>query len=156
MLVLPALLALVACNADKPVDSADTADTADTADPTDPADSGDTADTASPYVPVITDVALSWEDFPEVGVSLVATVTIEDEGDDLLGGQLLSDWYPDVGGPFTFDCNLSESVECALFEGTVRLGASDADPAQGYRAEVLVKDASNHVSEPASAVIGPA
>lgn len=115
-------------------------------------DTGDTAGGGDAGAPVLSDVSLTWEEFPNVGMVLLFQATYADEGDDIVGGTCFIDVYND--GEFVSDFTLDitdapegDDGQCVAVDGQFYFAIEDLDDSKSGGVTVEVKDGSGNVSE---------
>ncbi len=122
--------------------SSDTADTA--------GDTGDTAGGGDAGAPVLTDIDLTWEEYPNIGNVLQFVAKYTDEGDDIVGGMCFIDVYNGDEAAGSFELEVSDDPDgegvCVAVSGSLIFAIEDLDDGKSGGVSVEVMDGSRNVS----------
>ena len=110
---------------------------------------GDTgSSTGDPGAPVLSNLEVTWEDYPNIGIVLQVIAEFTDEGDDFSGGVCYVDVFnPDYISSFEMTASEESGSNVCLVSGTtLTMGFQDLDDSVEGAILLSVKDESNNVS----------
>lgn len=117
-------------------------------------DTGDTGDDTAggdAGAPVLSNVSLTWEEYPNVGMVLFFSALYTDDGDDIVSGTCYVDVYNDAEYITSLTLEVTdspdgESNQCFAIDGTLFFAIEDLDDSKSGGVTVEVKDGSGNVS----------
>ena len=102
--------------------------------------------------PILSNLEVTWEDYPNIGMVLQVIAEFTDEGDDFAGGVCYVDVFnPDYLSSFEMTASEEAGANVCLISGTtLTMGFQDLDDSVEGSILLAVKDESNNVSAEAA------